>query len=364
MSNNLLKKRPKISVIVPIYNTEEFLNSCLQSIASQSYRDYEVLMIDDGSSDNSSCICRKYEDQDSRFHYFYQENQGLASARNFALSFVQGDYISFVDSDDYLDENFLRDLLSTIKDTKSDVAVCQFYVWEYPYALPQNLKSTNSVDQCLCSQKIFLKGIFSLKNRGREKIISGGHVTNKLFRAELLQGIQFEKSVVEDEPFLFLLSRRINQVAYVHSRLYYYRQRRGSSIYSPGFSRNLLDVRIKLLTRTSSEAEESCVRTAVFNQIFRCVLEFFKDRDFSVCELCHVHKASQEQLAFVTKDIRVIDGVTRFKWLTICLFSKIPCTAVRKVFPIVKFIFKTPNIFESIFVVRSFLKRKISNYKF
>lgn len=88
-----------ISVIVPVYNVEPFISSCLDSLSKQIYQNFEVLLVNDGSTDNSGAICREYADRDSRFHYFEKENAGVADARNFGIERSKGDYITFVDSD-------------------------------------------------------------------------------------------------------------------------------------------------------------------------------------------------------------------------------------------------------------------------
>lgn len=99
-----------ISVIVPIFNTEKHLNKCLKSIKKQRFTDYEVIMIDDGSTDKSADICKEYTKDDSRFHYCYKKNGGSSSARNLGIKKAAGDYIAFVDSDDSIDEDYLESL--------------------------------------------------------------------------------------------------------------------------------------------------------------------------------------------------------------------------------------------------------------
>lgn len=113
-----------ISVIVPIYNTEEYLDKCLDSIKNQSYTDFEVIMVDDGSTDRSAEICKKYEIDDSRFKYFYKENGGSSSARNFGIDNSKGKYIAFIDSDDYIDKDYLRILEAPTKEKEYTIVQC------------------------------------------------------------------------------------------------------------------------------------------------------------------------------------------------------------------------------------------------
>lgn len=112
-----------ISVIVPIYNVEKYLRTCLNSLLEQTYENFEVLMINDGSTDGSAAICQEYAERDSRFVYFEKENGGLASARNFGLDYSKGMYISFIDSDDWVVETYLLDLYNAIVKSKSDISI-------------------------------------------------------------------------------------------------------------------------------------------------------------------------------------------------------------------------------------------------
>ena len=115
---------PLISIIIPVYNVESFLDSCLQSILNQNYYNWECILVDDGSTDKSGDICEKWADHDSRFFAFHQSNKGVSSARNFGLSVGKGDYLTFVDSDDWLGEEYLYSLVSSINsDTEIDLVV-------------------------------------------------------------------------------------------------------------------------------------------------------------------------------------------------------------------------------------------------
>ncbi|HGE2966391.1 TPA: glycosyltransferase family 2 protein [Streptococcus pneumoniae] len=115
-----------ISVIVPVYNVEPFISSCLDSLSKQIYQNFEVLLVNDGSTDNSGAICREYADRDSRFHYFEKENAGVADARNFGIERSKGDYITFVDSDDWVTEEYLSILIETLKEQHSEIVVSTY----------------------------------------------------------------------------------------------------------------------------------------------------------------------------------------------------------------------------------------------
>ena len=99
---------PVVSIIVPVYNAEKFLRRCIDSILAQTYTDFELLLIDDGSKDSSGSICDKYAAKDERIRVFHKENGGVSSARNLGLDHAQGEWVTFVDADDYIEENFLK----------------------------------------------------------------------------------------------------------------------------------------------------------------------------------------------------------------------------------------------------------------
>lgn len=115
-----------ISVIVPVYNVEPFISSCLDSLSKQIYQNFEVLMINDGSTDNSGVICQEYTESDSRFHYYRKENGGLSDARNAGIARAQGEFISFVDSDDWIEPTYVEDLYRAALFNDAEVAVSNY----------------------------------------------------------------------------------------------------------------------------------------------------------------------------------------------------------------------------------------------
>ena len=121
---------PKVSVVVPIYNVENYLEKCIKSLISQSLTDLEIILVDDGSTDSSSVICDKYSILDSRIVVIHKKNGGLVSARKTGLKIAKGDYIGFVDGDDYIDERMYEDLLSYISKNGVDVVNSGFLIDE------------------------------------------------------------------------------------------------------------------------------------------------------------------------------------------------------------------------------------------
>ena len=116
----------KVSIIVPCYNVEKYIERCLNSLINQEYSNIEILCIDDGSKDNTKKIIKNFLEKDSRIKYFYKENGGLSSARNYGLKYIDGYYCCFIDSDDYVDSTYVSKLVNSIEKNNADIAVCEF----------------------------------------------------------------------------------------------------------------------------------------------------------------------------------------------------------------------------------------------
>lgn len=116
-----------ISIIVPVYNVEKYLDRCVQSILIQSFKRFELILVNDGSTDNSFEICQKYRKKDSRVILISQENKGLSAARNTGLNNAHGDYICFIDSDDFIEKDYLKLLLNNLKSNNADISICEYF---------------------------------------------------------------------------------------------------------------------------------------------------------------------------------------------------------------------------------------------
>ena len=116
-----------VSIIVPVYKTEKYLSKCMDSILRQDYQNIEIILIDDGSPDNSGQICDEYEKKDNRIKAIHQKNTGLSGTRNLGIDTSKGDYIMFIDSDDYIDESMVSYLMGKLTETDADIAMCDYY---------------------------------------------------------------------------------------------------------------------------------------------------------------------------------------------------------------------------------------------
>ena len=234
-----------ISIIVPIYNVENYLRQCLDSIVSQTYQNFECLLINDGSPDNSADICREYVAKDARFRYFEKENGGLSSARNVGIENSRGTYITFVDSDDWLDSDYLEVLHSKIVEYDTDFVIgsykqfsmpdnCYYmHVWEQDY-----------YEKIWTSQEL-LTQLPNLENYDSSYTVSWG----KLFKRSLFDEILFneQRKFGEDFECSFKLYLTMTSCLYIHRALYNYRVHSESMVGKVRTERQLMDdVEIRL----------------------------------------------------------------------------------------------------------------------
>ncbi|MDY2698124.1 MAG: glycosyltransferase [Lachnospiraceae bacterium] len=218
-----------ISIIVPIYKVEQFLPRCIDSILGQTFSDFELILVDDGSPDHCGEICDQYETADSRIRVIHKENGGLSDARNAGLEVAQGDYICFVDSDDWVAPQYLEKLLRNLKETDADICECGAYY-----------TSGESCDKREKSQLI----VFNTEQALRELIQDGQlhqYVWNKLYRRDVIGDIFFVKGKTnEDEFWTYQIFGRAKRVTKISDILYNYYQR-SDSIMGMGFSLKRLD---------------------------------------------------------------------------------------------------------------------------
>ncbi|MBR0351181.1 MAG: glycosyltransferase [Clostridia bacterium] len=203
---------PKVSIIVPVYNVEKYLEKCLDSLINQTLEDIEVIIVNDGSTDNSEKIIKKYmEANPNKFVYLTKENGGLSDARNFGIPYAKGEYIAFLDSDDYVEENMYKDMYELAIKDNSDMVECDF-IWEYPN-----------------KQKIDVGEIYNGKHEMAQKVRVVAW--NKLIKKEILEKakIEFPKGYrYEDLEFTYKLIPYLEKVSFLKKPCVHYIQRSNS----------------------------------------------------------------------------------------------------------------------------------------
>ena len=204
---------PLLSVIVPVYNTEKYLRRCIDSILSQTFTDFELLLIDDGSTDASPAICDEYVNADSRVRVFHKPNGGVSSARNLGLDNANGEWVTFIDSDDYVTPSLLEDYASRFS-TNADLYI-QGYIDVNGGNLHKMFKNEFLVfDDCFKESE-------SLRKR-----VLYSYTFNKLFRIDYIRrhNIRFDSTItmIEDTIFVFQYLTHIKSVCHIHAANYFY----------------------------------------------------------------------------------------------------------------------------------------------
>ena len=203
---------PKVSVIVPIYNVEKYLEKCINSLLSQTLEDIQIILVNDGSKDNSGNIAKEYEKNNkNRIIYVEKENGGLSDARNYGLKYATSDFIAFLDSDDYIEKNAYEEMYNKAIEENADYVECDF-IWEFP-------------------NKIRVDKQYPYKNK--KEMLSFVRVVawNKLIKRQLItdNNLEFPKGLrYEDIEFTYKIIPFVNKFAYVDKPFIHYVQREGS----------------------------------------------------------------------------------------------------------------------------------------
>lgn len=222
---NIVKKdmlsSPLISVIVPIYNSDKYLDECIRSIRKQSYSNLEIILVNDGSTDRSLEICMSHKENDGRIKIINQRNQGVCSARNRGLKIAKGDYVAFVDSDDFIDNKMYEILLKDIRKFNADISRCRAYIYERDGKIRNARKTQENI-------------LYSTPKEIMEAYIEGKvsiGVWDKLFKRDVLNGIEFKEDIFnEDAVFVWDVCQNISKIVYTSLQLYHHMKRTDNSL--------------------------------------------------------------------------------------------------------------------------------------
>lgn len=223
-----MNNEPLISVIVPVYGVEAYLERCVESIVGQTHKNLQIILVDDGSPDNCPAMCDAWAEKDSRIQVIHKENGGLSDARNAGLAVAEGAYISFVDSDDWVDLRFLEDLLHTALENDCQIAECDYTV-----------TSGDSPKRAEVGDTLIYVTEAAMELHLRDKLFRQV-VWNKLYRREVIT-VPFEKGKYHEDVFwTYRIIANCEKLAHVNLPLYYYFQRE-ESIMGQKYSANRLD---------------------------------------------------------------------------------------------------------------------------
>ena len=221
-----------VSIIVPVYNVELYIRECIDSLICQTYKNIEIIIVDDGSTDSSKTICDEFAKKDDRVIVLHKDNGGLSDARNFGMKYAKGDYISFVDSDDFVDNKFISFLMEKMIKFNANISACSFV--DYYSDNHKVLKCKKNIEKYYSKEEAFkylnIEGYFS------------DSVCNKLFRRDLFEEIKFPVSKkYEDRRTIYKLIEKSENICYSSTPLYYYRQREKSIIHETSNDAELIE---------------------------------------------------------------------------------------------------------------------------
>jgi len=313
---------PVITVIVPVYNVEAYLNNSIRSILHQSFRELELLLIDDGSTDASLSICQSYSARDERVFVYHQENKGVSAARNLGLEKARGEFVLFVDSDDYIHEQMLEQLYALVQASGADIAIC-------------TAKRTRSLQECVTAP---LQGesreytqVAALQNLlCPQEVDFGVGIWNKLFRRRCLSGLRFneELSMNEDKEFVNKVFCGVDKVVYTSQCLYFYYLRNSSITNSSdakrwlecvGVSQSIYDKICDSYPELEPYARYQLIDTYYY--IFNLLLIIGEYEEHKLLEL--KQRLAQLPLADLWKYLRLKQGIAVFliKYLPLGIYK-------------------------------------------
>ena len=210
----------KISIIIPVYNCEKFIANCIDSVLQQTWRDYEIIIVTDGSTDSSGKICDEFARKDDRITVIHQENYGVSHARNIGLLHATGEAISFIDGDDTLESEMYEVLIQAMQEHNADISHCG-----YKHIVGEEIRLVHDTKRVLVQEQ----------QEALECLVSGrffgGGLWSKLFRRELLNGLTFRENLKNNEDILFNYEAfsKAKKVVFIDSALYNYIARLGTS---------------------------------------------------------------------------------------------------------------------------------------
>lgn len=206
---------PEISIIVPVYKVEKYLRKCIESILNQTFSNFELILVDDGSPDLCGEICEEYAKKDSRIQVIHKANGGLSDARNVGIDNAIGNYIGFIDSDDYIEKDMFETLYNDIKDNNSDIACCGYYICY------KNIKiSNNNLDKNLILSREEAIGYIPQISPG---------AWNKLYKREIFDNIRYPLNKLNEDVFILMdIIEKANKIVFNPKPKYFYIQRQNS----------------------------------------------------------------------------------------------------------------------------------------
>ncbi len=285
----------RVSIILPVYNCEKYLEETLTSIINQTYLNWELIIINDGSTDQSLKICNYFKEKDKRVYIINQENKGVSVARNVGLSKTKGEYIVFLDGDDIIKNDYLEKMINYIKMYNVDICICSYTTIKNHISFSNQFRIENGVYSST-TQFLFQNDIF------------GGYCWNKMYKFTILEGIVFNKklSIMEDLVFNIDIWEKDPLVYYTNEPLYNYYVRSNSATNSKGIKEIFfpLDIIIK------REEDKFPLIMEKFKVIYVC--DYYRIKALNPY---YKNTNVDKNVSHYLKDIKRMDIKSKFKFI-------------------------------------------------
>ena len=298
---------PTISVIIPVYNTEKYLRRCLDSIVAQTCENFECILVDDGSTDDSGKICDEYADKDSRFKAYHNENGGPSKERNFGLEHSKGEYVLFIDSDDWLEKDAINNYAKAIKEYHTDIVKSGYEIDH-----PNNKKNIYCVDKVIVpSNKVDL--FLSVEKSGYT-----GFIWNAAFKRSAIGNLRFSETIkwCEDQLFSLEMFNRCSSIVLIPHITYHYMVGQGESLSNVQDAQLVFDVTQKgfeLKYKLAGNNKEAfCTMSLSYNNLVNRSLQ-----------ILYNNKSLEERRSFKKRNFSRI-RITNTHWQSRLYFSNIP----------------------------------------
>ncbi len=199
------KKEELVTLLVLAYNTEKYIKKCLDSLINQTYKNLQIILIDDGSKDDSGKICDEYAKEDARIEVIHEKNQGPSAARNLGISMAKGKYISFIDTDDYTEPTIIEKLVKSMEKNNSDISICNFFP-----------NGETKLEETFTSEK----ALTYIMNKNYFR----GYLWNKLYKTEIIKDMKFDVNIFISEDLIFNCEYllKVKKCSYINEKLYHY----------------------------------------------------------------------------------------------------------------------------------------------
>ena len=301
-----LNKNPKVSIIIPAYNIAPYLERCLESVRHQTYKELQIIIVDDGSTDQTGQIADSFAERDKRFHVIHKENRGVSAARKTGLEKAEGDYIGFVDGDDYIEPEMYEKLVGLAVEYGADIAHCG-----YQMVFPDRVDMYHGTKQ-LKEQDTYT----GVKDLLEGNLVEPG-LWNKIYRRKLFNQINYDENIVINEDLLlnFFLFHRSEKAVFTDVPYYHYMVRKNSASTSDWNERKLLDPVCVLETMNGNENDVELKKIICNRYVYQLVRLIIFQSDKQKIELRKYQKKIRKRLKKVLKQIKRKDISAKNYWM-------------------------------------------------